>query len=64
MFKMINKIKIKRYCWRYLILFDWYSFNYVIFVIGCIGDDGKCYDIGDEFIEDCFKFMCIVGGVM
>eukprot|EP00105_Crassostrea_gigas_P011496 XP_011427184.1 PREDICTED: extracellular matrix protein A [Crassostrea gigas] len=31
---------------------------------GCIGDDGKCYDIGDELIEDCSKFTCTAGGVM
>lgn len=41
-----------------------YSINFVVFASGCIGDDGKCYDIGDELIEDCSKFTCTTGGVM
>ncbi|XP_062606325.1 uncharacterized protein LOC134268142 [Saccostrea cucullata] len=31
---------------------------------GCIGDDGKCYNVGDELVEDCSKFTCIAGGIM
>lgn len=59
-----NKTNTKRHRRGYLISFDWHSYNHVIPATGCIGDDGKCYDIGDELTEDCSKFTCTAGGVM
>lgn len=64
MSKTTNKTKTKRHRRGYLISFDWHSSNHAISATGCIGDDGKCYDIGDELIEDCSKFTCTAGGVM